>query len=334
VLISTKAHARAGLIGNPSDGYNGKTISIIVRDYAAEVLLYQTPELEILPCAQDRSKFLNIKDLVDDVSLNGYYGGVRLIKATIAKFFRYCHQNKIPLESKNFTIRYNTNIPRQVGLAGSSAIITATLRALMAFYKVQIVKPFQPNLILSVETDELNITAGLQDRVIQIYENMVYMDFDKRHFKKNNYGYYEYIDPELLPPIYIAYKQNLSEVSGTVHTSLRTRYDRGEIKVIKAMKFFAKLAEDAKNCLLAGKKEFLKELIDANFDKRQEIMEITPANLELIKTARSCGASAKFTGSGGSIIGTYENDDMYWKLVGSLSEVGAKVIRPFIAERN
>ena len=29
--------ARAGLIGNPSDGYFGKTISVIVRDFAAQV---------------------------------------------------------------------------------------------------------------------------------------------------------------------------------------------------------------------------------------------------------------------------------------------------------
>ena len=31
LLIRKRAYARAGLIGNPSDGYNGKTISIIIR---------------------------------------------------------------------------------------------------------------------------------------------------------------------------------------------------------------------------------------------------------------------------------------------------------------
>jgi glucuronokinase len=333
MLISTKAHARAGLVGNPSDGYNGKTISIIIRDFAAEVLLYETPELEIMPRAQDRSRFANMKDLVDDVSLNGYYGGVRLIKATIARFFRYCQMQNIKLEDKNFTIRYNTNIPRQVGLAGSSAIITATLRALMAFYQVEIPKPIQPNLILSVETEELDITAGLQDRVIQVYENIVYMDFDKKHFEKQNYGHYEYIDPCLLPPIYIAYKHKLSKVSGRVHSSLKTRYERGEKKVIEGIEYIANLAKEARDCLLAGQKDKLKDILNANFDKRREIMDISPSNLEMIETARKCGASSKFCGSGGSIIGTYEDDDMYWRLVGSLSEIDVKVIRPFITER-
>ncbi|MCI0512351.1 GHMP kinase [candidate division KSB1 bacterium] len=330
MLISTRAYARAGLVGNPSDGYHGKTISIIIRDFAAEVLLYQTPELEIFPCSQDRSNFSGMKDLVQDVSLNGYYGGVRLIKATIARFYHYCLQNNIPLEDKNFTIRYNTNIPRQVGLAGSSAIITATMRALMAFYQVEISQPMLPNIILSVETDELGITAGLQDRVIQVYENVVYMDFNKAHFQRQGYGHYEYLDPELLPPLYVAYKQKLSKVSGVVHTSLRTRYNQGEPAVIAAMDYFANLAEAARTCLLKGEKDKLKEILDANFNKRREILEISRENLEMIEAARSCGASAKFAGSGGSIIGTYEDDNMYWKLVGNLSEVGAKVIRPFI----
>ena len=35
----------------------------------------------------------------------------------------------------------------------------------------------QPSLALSVETDELQIPAGLQDRVAQVYEGVTYMDF-------------------------------------------------------------------------------------------------------------------------------------------------------------
>jgi glucuronokinase len=265
--------------------------------------------------------------------LNGQYGGVRLIKATLAKFHNHCKKYGVELDDKNFTIRYNTNIPRQVGLAGSSAIITATLRALMQFYEVSIPKAFQPNLILSVETEDLGITAGLQDRVIQVYEDVVFMDFHKSHFEKNGYGKYEYIDPQLLPPIYIAFKPVLSKISGKVLTSMRDRYDRNDKEVHDAMDYFADLAEEAKKALLDGKNDKLKDIINRNFDKRREIMPITPENIELVETARSCGASAKFAGSGGTIIGTYDDDDMYWRLVGNLSEIGAKVIRPFIADR-
>ena len=40
-LLRRRAYARAGLVGNPSDGYNGKTISISVRNYWADVVLYE-----------------------------------------------------------------------------------------------------------------------------------------------------------------------------------------------------------------------------------------------------------------------------------------------------
>ena len=38
-LTRKRAFARAALLGNPSDGYGGKTISISVRNYWAVVVL-------------------------------------------------------------------------------------------------------------------------------------------------------------------------------------------------------------------------------------------------------------------------------------------------------
>ena len=49
MIIITHAHPRAALIGNPSDGYNGKTIAFLFDDYDVEVTLYESPDLEILP---------------------------------------------------------------------------------------------------------------------------------------------------------------------------------------------------------------------------------------------------------------------------------------------
>lgn len=44
----------------------------------------------------------------------GYYGGVRLVMAICKVFFKYCKDNKIDLHKGNFTLSYDTNIPRQV----------------------------------------------------------------------------------------------------------------------------------------------------------------------------------------------------------------------------
>jgi len=43
MIIETRAYARAGLLGNPSDGYFGKTISVIVRNFGASITLWPSP---------------------------------------------------------------------------------------------------------------------------------------------------------------------------------------------------------------------------------------------------------------------------------------------------
>ncbi len=141
LIIRKKSYARAGLLGNPSDGYHGKTISIILRNFWATVVLYEWDSVDIILAKRDRARFRSIHDLAKDVQLHGYYGGIRLIKASIKRFVDYCQTQGLELHDQNFSIRYETNIPQQVGLAGSSAIITATLRALIEFYQVDIPLP-------------------------------------------------------------------------------------------------------------------------------------------------------------------------------------------------
>ena len=66
MVITTTSYPRAGLIGNPSDGYHGKTISFIVRNFSASVTLWQSPELEIQPARRDEMVFENLRDPVHD----------------------------------------------------------------------------------------------------------------------------------------------------------------------------------------------------------------------------------------------------------------------------
>ena len=331
MIIRRQAFPRVGLIGNPSDGYYGKTMSFAFSNFCAEVVLYETPELEILPSQKDQSTFSSIGTLVEDVNLHGYYGGVRLLKATVKRFFDYCCENRIELHDKNFTLRYSSNIPHGVGLAGSSAIITACLRTLMAFYGVSIPQYTQANLILSAEVEELHIAAGLQDRVIQVYEGLVFMDFDQKVMKKQGYGLYESLNYKLLPNLFVAYKDDCSEPTEVFHNNIHERFDRGETVVVNAMKYWAGLADKAKQALLRSDTDKLASLIDANFDRRKQIYKISQSNLQMIDTARSVGASAKFTGSGGAIVGTYKDAKMFGELKKALGKHKIKVIKPKVA---
>ncbi len=332
-LIRRKAFARAGLLGNPSDGYFGKTISIIVRNFCAEVTLYEWDRVEVVPSQEDKSYFRSVDELARDVRLHGYYGGIRLVKATIKKFVEFCHKQNLPLHAQNFSIRYQSNIPRQVGLAGSSAIIVATLRCLMEFYQIEIPLEVQPSLVLSVETEELNIAAGLQDRVIQVHEGLVYMDFSREKMHECQgltCGVYERLDPALLPPLYLAFSADVSEPTEVVHNDLRSRWRQGEPAVVEAMTQFARIAQRGRQALLDGDYPLLGQLMDDNFDLRRSICRIARDQLRMIDVARACGARAKFAGSGGAILGSYPDAQTFARLETELGQIGCRVIRPQI----
>ena len=57
MIITSHAYARAGLVGNPSDGYFGKTIAFIVRNFKATVRLWESPHFEIVPSHGDFARF-------------------------------------------------------------------------------------------------------------------------------------------------------------------------------------------------------------------------------------------------------------------------------------
>jgi len=329
-IIRTRAYARAGFVGNPSDGYFGKTMSFTFRNFYAEVVMYPSQYLELLPSQRDRSIYSDINAVLDGIQKYGYYGGLRLLQASLKRFLEYCQQQGIELSGGNFSMRYFTNIPSHVGMAGSSAIITACFRALMRFYGVTIPPEQLANVILSVETDELGIGAGLQDRVAQVYQGLTFMDFNRDSMESQGVGLYERMNPGLLKNIYVAYKRDLSEGSEVFHNDLRSRFDAGDEKVVQAMGQWAELAGQVKDCLMQGDHSAVGPLLNENFDLRRSLCRIHPDNIEMVEAARSTGASSKFTGSGGAVVGTYEDESMYDTLVETLSSINVDVVQPEI----
>ncbi|MFO0807763.1 MAG: hypothetical protein U0746_03995 [Gemmataceae bacterium] len=178
-LLRRRAYARTGLVGNPSDGYNGRTISLIVKNYWAEAVLYEWDDLELVLGAESTNRFGSIHELVRDVKLHGYYGGIRLVKAAIKKFAEYCVRQKIDLHDRNFSVRFGVRSRGRSAWPGRAPSSSPRCGRLMDYYGVSIPLEVQPSLALSVEVEELGIAAGLQDRVIQVYEGLVSMDFGK-----------------------------------------------------------------------------------------------------------------------------------------------------------
>ena len=332
MIIRESAFPRAALIGNPSDGYHGKTIAFVFNNYSADITLYETPELELLPARRDCHVFKNMDALTEDVRIYGYYGGIRLLKAAINRFNRYCREKGIVPAKRNFTMRYSSTIPNRLGLAGSSAIITAAMRALFNFYELETTPGHLANLVLATERDELSIPAGLQDRVAQAYNEPVFMDFNKEYMERHGMGLYQ---PIVIPAelkLYVAYRTDLAEGSEILHSRLRDDYESGVPAVLDAMKEWAELTEKLKKALEDKDFSTVPALLNRNFDLRCEVCRsaISPMNRKMVELARSAGASAKFTGSGGAIIGTYEDEKMFHRLVRVCKEHGIEVIKPEI----
>jgi glucuronokinase len=333
MIITETASARAGLVGNPSDIFNGKTISLLFDAFRARVRLYETPRLAIVPNDRDHVSFDSLDDLVAYRRRFGYYGGIRLIEAIMVRFREHCARQGIELPDKNFTVEYESDIPFGVGLGGSSAIIKATLAALMRFYELgeqEIPKAVQPNLVLEAETRELDISAGPQDRVVVVYGGLVYMDFGEEAYAAHGglHGSYEKLDPAILPPLFIAYTEKLAKSSGAVHNIMRYRaaveHDR---KVLEAMAAKAALVEEARRELAAGNKEALGPILSRDFDLRKSVYAISPANLQIVDIARSLGAHAKQTGSGGAVIGTYDDEAHYRRLATAYAANGFSILK-------
>ena len=330
-VVKTRSFSRVGFLGNPSDGYFGKTISFAFSDFGVELTLVESARLRFVPGEVDDATFDSLKHLVHDLRLYGYYGGIRLLKAVTKRFFEYCAANSIELPDRNFTVEYKINIPRLVGLSGSSAICTAMLKALMKFYGVEIPIEYAPTLCLEAEREELRINAGFQDRVIQMYNGVVYMDFERSLVESRGHGRYERIDPELMPNVYVAYDAARAEESGEAHREVKRLFEAKNADVTAAMSEFADIARQGREALLAGKKELLGALVDANFDLRDRIFNVAEENRRMVMTARAAGASAKFAGSGGAIVGTFEDEAHFVAIEKALSAIGCRTFIPTIA---
>lgn len=343
---SGQCEARVGLMGNPSDGFQGKTLSFLVGNFRAEVEVNAEEHGGFVfhgaPGGDEDSKLAYLETLdafrakvaepkwyasVDD-------GGISLCMATFSMLLR-CLDGLKSTESvlrgrKGLSVKYKTSIPRCVGLSGSSAIITACWRSLMSFYglnlsDIGITKEWLPSLILEIEKRELNIAAGLQDRVIQTYGGLVHMDFSSSGSSSTNShgvaaagehinplvqtlthpGQYTSLSPSMLPPLYLIYNTNAGGDSGGVHSTVRERWQNRDPDLIAAMQKLGGLADEAVEALQNSDFKRLAVVMDTNFATRRATYgdEVVGAlNVKVAEKAKELGLSAKFSGSGGAFI--------------------------------
>ena len=330
-MFIAHSYPRAALIGNPSDGYFGKCIAFVFSNFEAEVKAEIDDQWSVNTAQKGLNSFANINDFTKTIAEYGYYGGNPLMLAGLKVFFTYANEKKINLPNSALRITYQSNIPTRLGLAGSSALITALFKVLIQWSGNKIEPAILANLVLSVEKDELGIGAGLQDRVAQAYETPVFMDFNRESIHNKGFGQYEAINLKAIhDKIFIAYSPKLSEGSEKTHNKFRQDFESGELRVLSAIEKWKKMTTLFKDSVSTNEIQKLLELINENFDLRNELMELKKEQVDLVMMVRMLGASAKFSGSGGAVIALAENQLDRDAIVKRLNAEGVEVIIPQI----
>jgi glucuronokinase len=283
------AHARVALAGNPSDGYGGAVLGVTLDQLRAQAVARAAPTLEIDPSSE-------------------------LVEATVRRFAR-----ELEPAALASAVRWATSIPRGVGLGGSSAIVIAVMRALCELHGVSLAPARLADEALAVETEDLGIAAGLQDRVIQAYGGLVFMDFAT--------GDYEQLDPAALPPLLVAWRPDAGSESGNVHSSLRGRWEAGDGEVVTAMRSLADLARAARTALLGNNRAQFAHAVDSTFAVRRRLLDLDPRHVQMIDSARAAGAGANYTGSGGAIVAVCIDAVHVAGIQATLTELGCETLR-------
>lgn len=308
-VITAKAYARVGILGNPSDGYEGKCISSTIENYAATATIRGADSSVQFG---SHMQFPSLQAFREHITQNGYPqedGATLLLMATTKMFLQAMddhHYVILKHARRSFALSFTTTVPRQVGLAGSSAICTAVFRALLAWFQVSRLPPATlAQYVYLVEAQELGIACGLQDRVAQAFEQLVMMDF------KHNNSAYVCPDLPLLLHESVAWfllfptTTDIEKTSGGVHLPVKQRWLDGDPLVRRTMQAIADLVPAGVHAASIGDWDAFCACMNRNFALRCEIFNVHKEDQRLVKLAQSfdgCGVGAKLPGSGGCVL--------------------------------
>jgi glucuronokinase len=96
------------------------------------------------------------------------------------------------------------------------------------------------------------------------------------------------------------------------------------------MQRWGEIAVEGRSAILERDYARLNRLLDENFDLRTRIYNVGEGNLEMVLAARRAGASSNFAGSGGAVVGLYEDENMFRRLQEEMKPLGVVVVKPRI----
>jgi len=286
--VTASAPGRAGIVGNPTDGYGGSVISCSLQERAtvtireADALTLRIGEKSC--CLKGREDFRLAGDRFDCV---------RAVLTYMRLFDRAMH------------IEVDTQIPVSAGLAGSTAILTSLMAGLRRFLGMSDTEPhLLAETIRTVELNFLEIQCGYQDQYMSVFGGLNYMDFrDKeryRDLRREVFATVQNIAPYLPALPFVLVHTGKRRVSGHVLRPLRERWEEGDPEVVQGYRRIAELARQAKRALIQGNWASLARMMTENHRIQQQLGASGDINDQYIEMALGFGAkAAKLAGAGG-----------------------------------
>jgi galactokinase/mevalonate kinase-like predicted kinase len=319
VVIRASAPGRAGIVGNPTDGYGGSVISCSLAERAAVTL---TPAARFEAAVAGRETAFLTRD---DWRLQGDY--FDFIRAAVQ--FLGGQDLRVRVEA-------TTNIPVQAGLAGSTALLASLVAVLLEWHALHdglrldagaesarlLVSPERPpspgprhstldmhrhlfaETIRTIELNFLRIQCGYQDQYMTTFGGLNYLDFrDKEFYRPLDEEVYATVEPlaDLTPVLpFVVVHTGVKRTSGVVLKPIRERWMEGDAEVVRGYRRIGTLCRRAKRALIEGDWDALAAAMNENHRIQQALGASGPENDRLIEVARRGGAlAAKLAGAGG-----------------------------------
>jgi len=263
------APGRCGILGNPSDSYGGATLSCSLPVRNRCEVMARSPEGEDF----DQTLLAAVKRRV--------------------------------VVPDDLTVRWTSAVPRSSGLAGSTALLAATLAC---FSPPDSLESFAEE-VRDIEAHEAGVACGWQDSTMVVHGGLNLIRYVGKR-PDVPYGPYPIREPFVAPLPFLLVTTGVPRLSGSVHGPLQQRWLAGEPLVTESMTELAALPDPGRECLIDGEYGRLAALMTRNHEITRQMGGSGDVIEALIQQCLDHGAlAAKLAGAGmgGTVIALTED---------------------------
>lgn len=316
------------MVGNPSDGYGGAVLATVIPALRASVTAEPSEQVGF-ERGEQVLRWESMSQWRAHVRNLGHGDEQRIVSAALWSLDEHLRRRGPERQRAidgGVVLRWSTDIPRSVGLAGSSALAVGTIVATATTWGVHLDRRVVAALALSAERDVLGITAGWQDRIVQSFGRTVLVDAAQM----------DVVDDLDVPRVHlpdvghgregtvlVGWLDHIASPSGDYHGAVRLAADR----LGQPMAELADLARRASTALERGDLAGLAAMIEAGWLIRQSCAPLSAEHTALVEVVRAAGVAATTPGSGGSVVALCLDASELDRATAAMRTTGCTVVR-------